>query len=858
MTNNTPYSMKNQGSRCFKDIGLSRWWILMLIFCGGSLVWMVPANSASAQIRVIGNRGQFGVQAVAGGFAVNSGFDDENSTPIEGGGVVKTDPELESILEKAQRYQADGNYRVATQLWQAVLDRSGDTLYSGDKNQTYYSMVNRVEEVISKLPPEGLNVYRVSADAKAKEILAAAGDPNDVAALSQIVRKYFLSSQGDDAAFRLGALYLENYDFVGAQRLFRKIIDRYPDPSVPLAEVHARQAVCDVFLGELKNASRAVDSARKLNPSSRAVLMVSETLDAVKNGNPVGKSRTLSDRGQSWNMPLRTADRTGVGSSPRPGTMESDLVAIWQYSFDPKDQYKKAADGTGKILVGSDAFSQKETTSRMTDKEKDLLKRWQEKLWRPVGELLLQGDLVVFKSGADLTTWNRKKIESLVEGVVESPSINSFIAWRSVQRNFFQVDDATRTEQSIQRNLGQFRQRLQPINPESPTPAMAADVQLFGDSIFAQMSIIGDSVYSIEGQPFDDRHSIRPKSITSGWNQTYRHTRSNQMVAYDTKTGLVNWRLPKVSKKAGAEEEEDSEWLVDGGFMGAPIGFEGLVIVPVNRGGAIWLYGIDPEKEGKTVWKANLSDEPETGTPAWPSIQLSINGSDLFAACGHGLIFIVDPATGVVRLAKRYERIGILNPAYRRSNWTVKRAIFNGWQNNVVIPYGSQAISFCSDTNVIQAVDRNSGKQVWNCEMTPIGYKVDYLLGVYQDRLYAAGKETIVAFDLKGDGRMIWGAEQLFDGKNSLGRGWLTKDGIFMPVQDKIIQFDLDGNKDGGGKRLATVHVDLGGAPVGNLFCDGNRFWVHNGSRLFVLGTAEEAKKIDKAVAKDREEDESK
>jgi len=61
---------------------------------------------------------------------------------------LKTDPELEAILEKAERFKQDGNFRVATQLLQAVLERSGDSLYSDD-GQLYFSLVREVESLLA-------------------------------------------------------------------------------------------------------------------------------------------------------------------------------------------------------------------------------------------------------------------------------------------------------------------------------------------------------------------------------------------------------------------------------------------------------------------------------------------------------------------------------------------------------------------------------------------------------------------------------------------------------------------------------------------------------------------------------------
>ncbi|MDG1873527.1 MAG: hypothetical protein P8J27_06430 [Mariniblastus sp.] len=169
---------------------------------------------------------------------------------------------------------------------------------------------------------------------------------------------------------------------------------------------------------------------------------------------------------------------------------------------------------------------------------------------------------------------------------------------------------------------------------------------------------------------------------------------------------------------------------------------------------------------------------------------------------------------------------------------------FEGWSSDLIVPYGRQMICFSSDADSIEAFDRNTGETIWRSEMTPIGFKVDYILGVYNDMLYAAGRETIVAYDLKGEGRMIWGADQVFDGKQSLGRGMLTPDGVYIPVEDSIYQFGLLG-KVGKAEVINKVHVDLGtNAPVGNLYSDGERFWVHGANRLYALGPAAANAKI--------------
>ena len=82
---------------------------------------------------------------------------------------------------------------------------------------------------------------------------------------------------------------------------------------------------------------------------------------------------------------------------------------------------------------------------------------------------------------------------------------------------------------------------------------------------------------------------------------------------------------------------------------------------------------------------------------------------------------------------------------------------------------------------------------------------------------------------------MVWGGDQAFGGKISKGRGMLTPDGIYMPVEDAIYKISLDGDKSNV-KVVGKVGVKLGtDAPVGNLFSDGKVIWVHGGTRVYGL-----------------------
>ncbi len=744
--------------------------------------------------------------------------------------TLKTDPELEQLLEQAERFKDDGNYRFATQLWQAVLERSGDTLYSAD-DQTYFSLSRQVETVLAGLPPDGLESYRVTADANAREILAAAGDENDVEALNRVVREYFVSSVGDDTAFRLGCLYLDRHDFTGARRMFEKILNSYPDPSMPLEQIHVRIAVCQSFLGEPDLAALSLEEAARLGGSN-----ASSQIDQVRGWRPGLAVADHRAGDGAWRMPMGNAARQGVMRDLPDSVMDSKRVARWQYYVEPRQIYEQSSDTVGDILVGKDAHRDvAESTQVRTEKE--LIKSWREKHWNPAGGLLVDDGRIYFKSAADVIAWNLADIEKQIsdgEGKLKK-------SWRSVWRNSFEMDDASKVLQSVKTSFRGFSDRNRTKFSDAE-PAAPVEVQFFGDRIFQQMSIHDGKLFTIEGHEFDDEIRTKPKKMNAQWDISIRRTRSNFLTAYDAESGVLLWRLPKQETAPGAEpmplaEPDNQPFLESGGFMSAPVGFGRMIIGAVNQGGAISVYAFDPNDEGRTIWKSFLCDEPETGAAPWSSIDLSIDGSDLFVSCGMGVVFALDPSTGMVRFARRYARTaGKRDEAFRKLGWNNPRMTFHGWSNDVIIPYGRQMICFSSDTNQVDAFDRNSGELIWYAELAELTSKVDYLLGVYDNMLYAAGPETVVAFDLLGEGRMVWGGEKLFDGKIATGRGMLTPNGIYMPVDDTIYKFDPhhSGQRV---KQLGKVEVDLGTtAPLGNLFSDGNRFWVHGGNRLYALG----------------------
>jgi len=848
--------------------------VVLRIFVFTILAFSFCVDAVSAQVRrvVIEGGGRFelvGDRMVlldeADPFGT-VGFEEDDIEEISGA-VLKTDPDLEALLDKANRHADDGNFRVATRLWQAVLERSGDSLYSKDE-VNYFSISDQVERILAELPPEALDIYRVTADASARQILTEAKDPNDLAALMRVSGNFFVSSEGDDAAFRLGCIYLDRHDFSGALRVFNKIVSQHPDPSVSLDEVHARIAICHAFMGNTGFAENSLEAGRGFGADSAAVDAVERSLTSLS------PTDARSSALEKWSTSHGNSKRLAAMPALPDSAYTVDQVAALQFYVAPRNErYVNRPDTVGRLLVGEESHGDYATGTRNTV-EKTMMTQWAAEGYRPVGHLLFDEDRIYFKAPADMVAFDRKKVAATIEAaktkMVEETgavgartktkkkkkedrfSIRDVASWRSVWRNIFEVDPATsRFHQiSTQRSRIRVRRSNQP-NVTANGLGLNPKTLHFDDQIYQQMSMHDGVVYTIEGSSFNDRNKNPTTNQPRGghiWNVNFRRTRSNFLTAYEADTGRMLWRLPRVNKnespsydptKRIEDPEEADRWLRSGGMMAAPVQFADLLIIPVNQNGAIHLYGVDPNKEGETVWSAFLCDEPETGSVPSSPINLTIDGSDLFATCGTGVLFAIDPTTGKVRFAKRYARTGEKNEQFRRA-YNSTHVNFDGWSSDTIIANGRELICFCSDTSSIFAIDRNDGSLVWKTGLRPYGAKVDYIIGAWDDLLYLGGSKTIIALDLNAEGYIAWGGEPLFDGAQSTGRGMVTPQGVFMPVGKGIWRFGLKAKK-GRAELLNQVEAFLGTeSPVGNLYSDGQRIWVHGASRLYALTPKEE------------------
>jgi|GEM_PF-579767 len=785
-------------------------------------------GQASAQPRVIRRGGigaMIGPAAAVAPPAAKAADDaaDNESDKVErefpGGAALKTDAEQARLLKRAEQCVEDGRLDLAAVLWQKVLDEAGDTLMvskvqplNPDEKDTpllmYGSLSDEVERTLGKLPKEALDTYRIAADGEAQAVMAAAGPEKEEEALATVVRRFFLSSHGDDAAYKLACIALDRHDFVGASRLLSRILERHPDPSMPRGDLLLRLAVASAHMEDKSTADASlarVSSAPGIRPPSELVDLVRHDVTQAM----AIASAVMTASGKDWHMDLGNPLRNGHMSALPEGATSRTLSELWMQDFplalagqNVMNQY--GVPGMGGIVVFSGRFPTQPNQPQPVSRE-DLVSRWRENAWRPTPQLLFDGGRVYIKTPDRLTCYSTAALD-------DRP------VWRSLWRNQYELDGMSQMLAMMAMNYGNQ------MMTSASKPRTTAEIMLFGDRVHQSMSISGGVIYSLEGKAVSESSGASPNMgfRQPQWGVTPRRTRGNWLTAYSAAGGKVKWTR--------TASDEDKEGALDVGFLAAPVACGNLLLAPVTDGGTIWLFAMNAD-DGKTVWKSYLCDEPQGGASPFAPVAMAVEGREAYLTVGCGVIFAVDAVGGTVRWAIRYQRDGKPNNVMRNYGYATTSLDLSGWDDDVVIPYGRALIVMSSDCDKLLAIDRRTGELLWKSpRISPFGPSASYCLGVNGRGLFVAGKNIVRRYDIPS-GRLVWEKET----GDSFGRGCVTDDAVYVPVKDSIVKFDSEK-----GRELAQVGVALtSDDPVGNLFSDGEKLWVVGAGRVYAMTTLE-------------------
>ncbi len=708
------------------------------------------------------------------------------------GGALKTDPETHALFARANQFAEQGRYDLASVLWQKVLDESADIVFP-DKDlvqrtleheyQRFRPAKRSVETTLAGLPPEGLRAYRIQVDGEVQSLLAADGRGRE-AALGEVVKRYFLSSRGDEAAYELACMKLDRFEFLPAARILGKILREYPTPTVSKAEVHLRLAVCAARVGDFSGAATALKGLEG-DPDSG---LPESVLRAVRDDIARLQKREQSEEGPAFaSAPGSPAN---AGRMPRLPAAElpGSLKEAWSQEF-----ALKLPEGWPKIAI--DMPFEFWSTKLTPKNDPALIALWQSRGWVPAGRILVSGDRLLFK------TVNRLVCCDLSTGMP---------VWLGF-RNEFAQDAVTKAWSNYGGNTRFHNSK----------PFASDEVVLFGDRVNQSMVVSGNSLFTLQGKPMDVTEDYAAPKDKNTRNHPYgrqiSRTRTNRLAAYNMRNGKLRWIRP-----AWEEGDPGAESVC---FMGQPVPYGGLVLVPVSKSGSLWLLGLSADT-GETHWKAYLADEPPNGCSLTSPVSVAVDGGEAYVATGAGLVFALDALSGGLNWALRYPRTSAQT---QRRSYGPGGPFLIGWDEDTIIPVGRQLVILPSDFNYILVLDRKSGGLQWESAMRPLSDEPAsaYCLGVSDEKLIVAGPKVARAYRLAG-GRMLW--ETPLPG--ATGRGAFTGDAIYVPAGGKILRLDPETGK---AAQESTVRRSKPTEPIGNLFSDGKRLLAFGLKRIYAL-----------------------
>ncbi|MBW3543715.1 MAG: PQQ-like beta-propeller repeat protein, partial [Planctomycetes bacterium] len=744
------------------------------------------------------------------------------------GGVLEADRNLLRSLRQADEFAADQRYQDAIVLWQQVLDRAGDSLvpdegravrtFDKQEYHVYQSLAVEVERRLLELPPEALDLYRRSVDGAAAAVLADASRPYEER-LTEIVRRFFLSSSGDDAAYGVACLKFDRGDFAGASRLLVRVLHEHPEPTTPREGALARLAIADARLGDTDRALRTADELRRVLAAgdplrTLAEVAIKETHRREEASGGDARPLALGNPQRSGRMPAvaaasRVAQQTELWTrSVSPELVERPLDATdagesRSVDFNPRAPLhspkslprglKPTLRGGG-AAAGADATRTGvvvETAELAQGSDAATIAAWIEHGWSPAGQVLLSGSRAYFKG---------------LERLVCCDAGTGRILWMG-RRNRFELNWPS-----------QFFGQAGASQSGGSRPTSLSDIQRFGDRVHAEMTLWEGVVYAIEGRPIDFGMEVPEEAAASPPTSraVLRRLRTNRLSAYDATTGKLRW------SRDAADEAEDV------GFLAAPVPVGGRLLIPVTDEGELWLYSLQSDT-GDTTWKVFLCDEPPGGCSPWSPVGTATEGGTVYVATGAGIVFAVDARTGSVQWAARYPRNGIRNlESVRPGAGAVVNPTLDGWDADVVIAVGRWLVVAPSDYGYLFVLDRRSGRLLWNTPRQPArgDPPADTLLGVLDGGVFVAGRNVVRRYDLAG-GRLDW---ELTIG-DSHGRGMLTDDAVCVPVGESIVRLDpADGHELSRSELFSPARE-----PVGNVYSDGARLLVLGPDRLYAL-----------------------
>ncbi|MCC5830164.1 MAG: PQQ-binding-like beta-propeller repeat protein [Phycisphaeraceae bacterium] len=716
------------------------------------------------------------------------------SEPPESRGDLDEDPDIEPLIRNARRYAQEGRFRDAAMVIQQVLDKAHErrSLLIPDPNGTFVPIRVAVERLLQD-DTELLNAYRILADGEARGLLAAAERRYDERPLREIEGRLFFSRSGDVAAFRLGAIYLDRRDFVGARRMFERALS-HPNPTIDRADIHRRLAAVAAFLGdgpELERIQELLEDRRASFPES-----INRELRTILDR----QRRILAQRAPSSGRPMVMGDSSRRGVMPSLVSEEESggvWTSLWQTS-------------SSMIGLPSPVWSVPNIRQQPQQQPNrpEIARRWRSGNWLPSGQVYFQGDTAFFKTHHFVNPYRRNAtpIPATVALDIETGELK----WAS-------DEPAPAALRAGQQGRVGFMPMVAHPNMRTTHPTTVEEQLLFSDGIGQQLSVIDGVVYTVEGHSW----FVGMRHQNVGFGGVARPNAGNRLAAIDARSGKVLWRI--------SGDDDSSPDNVPRTFMTAPVSFGDLIYTVAESNDGLYLIAIDPDPaidsrdmNARIVWETFLCASNMAQVASHTPVGIAMDGGDIYVATGRGVLLAVGAVDGEIVWASYYERSSQTMDAnqVRMAAMRGQPIPSTGFSEDSVIPLGDVLAVMPSDAQQISVFDRASGRLLTSHR----DQQNSYVLGATDNGIVVGGSAGISRYEVSRTRiRQVW-RQSVSD---KFGRGAMGEDGIYVPSGQNVVVLNL-----ANGRPQREIHINLpeselsAQVPMGNVYPAGRQVLV--------------------------------
>lgn len=270
-------------------------------------------------------------------------------------------------------------------------------------------------------------------------------------------------------------------------------------------------------------------------------------------------------------------------------------------------------------------------------------------------------------------------------------------------------------------------------------------------------------------------------------------------VVYHNKLVCLNQKSMKFVWETGYDKTKDADFILNRSyFVGAPVIYGGNLyieamvylgspeshLVCLDNSTGIFKYSV---KLCSNSW--NDSDPRFGRSPFIPAnnSMIAVGDGSLYVSTNAGAIFNIEPETGNVRWARKYNPTVPNNAELQQfgRTWVGLKE----WQTSAPVLHSGRLYVAPQNGAYLYALDCETGKVVWNYERET---GEDYLLGIANGVLVLGGKSA-TGLDIN-TGKLLW----RWDGgdEHPSGRGALTDGIAYLPFKDGVRRIAVRNGKE--------------------------------------------------------------